>query len=185
MSLQNLHVDANVTEAQLLARSDGLVANFVSSFRQAAANGTFKFGGIELKDPDLNRVHSIVSEINGRRLFFECSGDEHPQHAMTSLYEVRKEVRNLSRGLWADRSCERLVQAIGDALADSCTRLERLDPSELGTWSPHTRKFYEELTDMRLTVWVLVAVLQKKLGAVISPSRLPPSIQLIVSKIEV
>lgn len=185
MSLRNLHVDSNVIDAQLLARSDGLLANFVSAFRQAAANGSFKFGGIELKDPDLNRVHSIVSEINGRRIFFACDEDEHPSHAMTSLYEVRKEVITLSRGLWADRSCERLVQAIGDALADSCTRLERLDPNELGTWSPHTRKFYEELTDMRLAVWVLVAVLQKKLGPVISPSRLPPSIQLVVARSEV
>lgn len=185
MSLRNLHVDSNVTDAQLLSRSDGLLNNFVAAFRQAAANGAFKFGWIELKDPDLNRVHSVVNEINGRRLFFACGEDEHPKHAMTSLYEVRKEIRVLSRGVWADHSCERLVQAISDTLSDYCTKLERLDPQELGTWSPYSKKFMEEMTEMRLAVWVLVAVLQKKLGAVISPSRLPPSIQLIVSKAEV
>lgn len=185
MSLRNLHVDSNVSDAQLLARSDGLLKNFVAAFRQAAANGAFKFGVVELKDPDLNRVHSIVNEINSRRIFFACGEDEQPPHAMTSLYEARKEIRILSRGVWADLSCERLVQAIGDTLADQCTRLERLDPNELGAWSPHSKKFMEVMTEMRLAVWVLVAVLQKKLGAVISPSRLPASIKLIVSKTEV
>lgn len=185
MSLRNLHVDSNVTDAQLLARSEGLLKNFISAFRQATANGAFKFGGIELKDPDLNRIHAIVNEINTRRLFFACGEDEHPTHAMTSLYEVRKEIRVLSRGVWADQSCEKLIQAISDTLADHCTRAERLDPQELGIWSPHSKKFMEEMTEMRLSVWILVAVLQKKLGSIINPSRLPPSIQLIVSRAEV
>ena len=185
MSLRNLHVDSNVTDAQLLARSDGLLKNFISAFRQASANGAFKFGGVELKDPDLNRVHAIVNEINSRRVFYACGEDEHPKHAMTSLYDARKEIRVLFRGVWADPSCERLVQAIGDTLADYCTRAERLDPQELGTWSPHTKTFFEVMTEMRLSVWVLVAVLQKKLGSVINPSHLPASIQLIVQKEEV
>ena len=182
MSFRNFHVDSNVTDAQMLARSDGILKNFVAVFRQAAANGSFKLGGIELKDPDLNRVHSIVNEINSRRIFFACGEDEDPKHAMTSLYRAREEIKNLMRGVWADHSCERLVQSIGDTLADYCTRLERLDPDELGTWSPNSRKFFEELTEMRLAVWVLVAVLQKKLGTIISPSRLPLSIKSSVSK---
>lgn len=185
MSLRNMHVDSTVTDAQLLAKSESLLANFVSVFRQAAANGSFKFGGLELKDPDLNRVHSIVNEIDSRRVFYACSEDEHPKHAMTSLYESRKEIRSLMRGVWADPSSERLVQAISNVLADCCTRAEKLDPDELGTWSPHTRKFMEILTEMRLSVWVLVAVLKKKLGAVINPSHLPSSIWLKVSKVEV
>lgn len=185
MSLRNLHVDSNITDAQLLARSDGLLKNFVAAFRQASANGAFRFGGIQLQDPDHNRIHAIVTEINSRRIFFACGEDEHPKHAMTSLYEVRKEVRTLTRGVWSDRSCERLIQAIGDSLADACTKLERLDPEELGSWSPHSRKFMEEMTEMRLAVWVLVAVLQKKVGSIVSVSRLPPSIELLVSKADV
>ena len=185
MSLRNFHVDSTVTDAQLLARSEGLLANLISAFRQSVANGAFKFGSVELKDPDLNRVHSIINEINSRRTFFTCNEDEHPPHVMISLYEMRKEIRVLQRGVWADRSCERLIQAIGDQLADSCTRLERLDPQELGSWSPYTRKFYEELTDMRLAIWVLVAVLRKKLGSIINPSHMPASIELLVSRSEI
>lgn len=185
MSMRNLHVDSSVTDAQLLARSEGLLTNFISAFRQATANGAFKFGVIELKDPDLNRIHSIVNEINSRRLFFACGEDEQPKYAMTSLYDVRKEIRILTRGVWADPSCEKLIQAIGDVLADYCTRAERLDPNELGSWSPHSKKFMEEMTEMRLSIWVLVAVLQKKIGSIINPSNLPPSIKLMVSHAKV
>lgn len=185
MSLRNFHVDANVTDAQLLAESEGLLASFVSAFRQAAANGNFKFGGIELKDPDLNRVHAIVNEIDSRRVFYACGEDEIAVHAMASLYKARDEIRVLTRGVWSDRSCERLVQAITNTLADHCTKAERLKPEELSAWSPDSTKFMDVMTEMRLSVWVLVAMLQKKLGGVIAPTHLPPSIALAVSRAEV
>jgi hypothetical protein len=167
MSLRNMHVDANVTDAELLARSEGLLSKFVATFRQAAANGSFKFGGIELKDPDLNRVHSIVNEIDSRRVFYACGEDEIAKHAMTSLYKARDEIRVLSRGVWADPSCERLIQAISNTLAEYCTKAEKLNPEEISAWSPYSTKFMEVMTEMRLSIWVLVAVLQKKLGSVI------------------
>jgi hypothetical protein len=185
MSLRNMHVDANVSDAELLARSDGLLKGFVAAFRQAAANGSFKFGGIELKDPDLNRVHSIVNEIDSRRVFYACGEDEHPKHAMTSLYKARDEIRVLSRGVWADPSCERLVQAISNSLAEYCTKAEKLKPDELSTRSPYSTNFMEVMTEMRLSVWVLVAVLQKKLGAVINPSHLPLLIKERIADAEV
>jgi hypothetical protein len=56
VSLRNFQVDGNVTEADLLNRSDGFLKTFVASFRQAAANGNFTFGPIKLQDADLNRV---------------------------------------------------------------------------------------------------------------------------------
>ena len=46
MSIRELHVDGNVSETQLLKRSDGFLKNFIASFRQAAANGNFTFGPI-------------------------------------------------------------------------------------------------------------------------------------------
>ncbi|MEK6281979.1 MAG: hypothetical protein AABN95_16615 [Acidobacteriota bacterium] len=81
MSLQNLHVDANVTDAQLLKLSDGFRKNLVASFRQLAANGNFTFGPIKLQDADLNRVHAIVTEIDSRRLSWACGEDEVPRYA--------------------------------------------------------------------------------------------------------
>jgi hypothetical protein len=72
MSLSNFHIDGNVTDAQLLKRSDGFLKNLVASFRQIAANGNFTFGPIKLQDADLNRVHAIVTEIDARRLFWAC-----------------------------------------------------------------------------------------------------------------
>lgn len=93
MSIRNFHADGNVAEEQLLDRSSGFIANFVASFRQAAANGNFSFGGIKLQDSDLNRVHGIVTDIDTRRLFYACGEDEIPHYAMESLYQARKAIR--------------------------------------------------------------------------------------------
>lgn len=185
MTLRGFHVDANVTDGQLLARSDGLVKNLVSVFRQAAANGSFTLGGVEIKDPDMNRVHSIISEIDSRRVFYACGDDEIPRYAMASLYEARAAIRDASKGIWADRSCERLVQEITATLNDFCTQAERLKPEELGGWSPGAKEFMRVMTDMRLAVWVLVAFLKKKLGSVIAPRNLPPELWDLVSEAEV
>lgn len=185
MSLRNFHVDANISDAQLLAQSEGLLAGFVRAFRQAAANGGFKLGILELKDPDLNRVHAIVNEIDSRRVFYVCGEDEIPRHAMASLYTARNEIRTLTRGVWSDRSCERLVQEIASILAEHCTQAEKLKPEELSAWSPDARKFMDVLAEMRLAVWVLVAVLQRKLGGIIAPTHLPVSLALAVERAQV
>jgi hypothetical protein len=102
MSLSNFHIDGNVTDAQLLKRSDGFLKNIVASFRQAAANGDFTFGPIKLHDADLNRIHAIVTEIDSRRLFWACGEDEVPRYAMQSLYEARRSIREASKGVWAN-----------------------------------------------------------------------------------
>src|SRR5580658_7943523 len=127
MSLRNLQVDANVTEAELLKRSNGFLKKLVASFRQAAANRNFTFGPIKVQDADLNRVHGIVTEIDARRLFYACGEDEMPRYAMQSLYEARKVSRDASKGVWAGPSCEILVQDISAALSKArCARLRYL-----------------------------------------------------------
>jgi hypothetical protein len=182
MSLRNLQVDANITDADLLRRSNGFLKTFVASFRQAAANGNFTFGPIKLQDSDLNRVHGIVTEIDGRRLFYVCGEDEMPRYAMQSLYEARKAIRDASKGVWANPSCEVLVQDLSAALSDFCTRAERLKPEDAGKWSRAERdQFYFLMTDMRLNVWLLVAMLKEKLGSILNPRNLPDEIWQAVS----
>jgi hypothetical protein len=113
MSLRNFHVDSNVTDFDLLKRSGGLLKNFVASFRQAAANGHFSFGGITLQDHDLNRVHGIVTSSLATtstwwlpiikpytgwkvRAFIPCAVDQHS-------IRVRKSVRR-TQGAHCSRS---------------------------------------------------------------------------------
>jgi len=186
VSLRNFQVDANVTEADLLKRSNGFLKKLVASFRQAAANGNFTFGPVKLQDADLNRVHSIVTEIDARRLFYACSEDEMPRYAMQSLYEARKVIRDASKGVWADPPCEALVQDISAALSDFCTRAEKFDPENAGKWSRAERDaFYFLMTDMRLNVWLLVALLKKKLGSILNPRNLPDEIWQTISGKEI
>ncbi|MGY3808237.1 hypothetical protein [Aeromonas allosaccharophila] len=185
MSLRNFHVNSNVTDADLLTRSDGLLKNFVASFRQAAANGNFSFGGITLQDLDLNRVHGIVTEIDSRRLFYACGEDESPHYAMQSLYEARKSIMEASKGVWANPSCEVLVQEITATLSKYCTVAERLAAKGGDMWSVDRMEFMMVMTDMRLSVWLLVAALQKKLGSIIRPRNIPADLVNLVSVGEV
>lgn len=180
MSLRNFHVDSNVTDAQLLKRAEALYKNFVGSFRQAAANGHFTFGGITLHNRDLNRVHSIVTEIDSRRLFYACGEDESPQYAMQSLYEARKAIMQESKGVWADPSCERLIQEITATLSEHCTAAEKLANA-----GGDRVKFMMVMTEMRLGTWLLVAALKKKLGSVIQPRNLPIDLDNLVQAGEV
>lgn len=168
MSLRNFHVDANLTDSDMLRRSDGFLKNLVASFRQAAANGSFTFGHVKLQDADLNRVHGIITEIDARRVFYACSEDENPRYAMDSLYEARRAIREASKGVWANPSCEVLVQEITATLAEFCTKAEKRTNDR--------DEFYNILTNMRLNIWLLVALLKKKFGSVLSPRNLPTEI---------
>lgn len=70
--------------------------------------------------------------------------------------------------MWANPSCEVLVQEITATLADFCTKGEkRINDRD---------EFYNIMTNMRLNVWLLVAMLKKKLGSVINPRNLPSGI---------
>ncbi len=185
MSLRNFHVDSNVTDAQLLKRAAALYKNFAGSFRQAAANGHFTFGGITLQDRDLNRVHSIVTEIDARRSFYACGEDESPQYAMQSPYEARKAIMQETKGVWADPSCERLIQEITATLSEHCTAAEKLANAGGDVWSPDRVKFMMVMTEMRLGTWLLVAALKKKLGSIIQPRNLPIDLENLVQAGEV
>jgi hypothetical protein len=177
MALSNFHANGNIGDAELLRRSDGFINNFVASFRQAAANGNFNFGIIKLQDSDLNRIHAIVNEIDHRRLFYNCSDDEMPKFAMQSLYEVRRFLREESRGVWAAPSCETVVQEIAHTLSEACTEAERLGGEDIHMGGHNYDKFLNVITDMRLKVWSLVAILKDKVGAVVNPRNMPVEIE--------
>jgi len=176
VSLRNFHVNGNVTDEELLSRASGFIDNFIASFRQAAANGNFSFGPIRLQDADLNRVHSIVVEIDSRRVFSACGDDEIPMYAMKSLYEVRNVIRDHSKGVWANLSCEVLIQEISHTLNEACTAAERLGGENVTMGSEQFESFIDIIANMRLKVWALVATLKAKLGSVINPRNMPEEI---------
>ncbi|ENJ5963204.1 hypothetical protein R7190_15490 [Vibrio sp. 1078-1] len=180
MALYNFHVDSNVTDKDLISRAKRFFSNFSASYRQQVANGNFSFGGIKLQDSDLNRLHAIVTEIDSRRVFFECGQDEIPAHAMTSLYEARSSIRDLTKGVWANPTCERIVQEISQSISDCCTKAEKLNPQQNFSYSGNEKEFMIEVTDMRLKVWALVAALKIKVGSVIQPKNLPQEIEDLV-----
>jgi len=173
MSIRNFHADGNVTEEQLLTRSSGFIMSFVASFRQAAANGNFSFGGIKLQDSDLNRVHGIVTEIDSRRLFYACGEDENPRYAMQSLYEARNSIREQTKGVWANPACEVIIQEISHTLAEACTETENLGGESISMGTDQYFPFINSITNMRLKVWGLVAILRQQLGAIINPRNMP------------
>ncbi len=182
MSIKNFHADGRVTEIELLNRSSGFIKNFIASFRQSAANGNFSFGGIKLQDADLNRLHGIVTEIDSRRLFYACGEDEIPRYTMKSLYEARNAIREQTKGVWANPSCEVIVQEISHALADACTEAEKLGGENVSMGDNQYFLFIDVITNMRLKVWVLVAVLREKVGSIINPRNMPAEIQSQVGK---
>lgn len=176
MTISNFHADGLVTDQQLLERSSGFFENIRGVFRQAAANGNFTFGFIKLHDTDLNRLHSIIVEIDTRRLFYSCGEDENPQYTMKSLYEARTEIRNLTKGVWATPECEIIVQEISYVLAEACTEAEKLGVENIIIGSDTFFSFIDVITNMRLKVWTLVAVLKKKTGSIINPKNMPSEI---------
>ncbi|WP_290654109.1 hypothetical protein [Idiomarina sp.] len=184
MTLGNFHANGNIGDIELLKRSDGFIQKFIASFRQAAANGNFNFGIIKLQDSDLNRIHSIVNEIDQRRLFYNCSDDEMPKFAMQSLYEVRKFIREESRRVWAAPSCEAIVQEISHALSEACTTAERLGGDSIEMGGHNYDEFLDVITDMRLKAWSLVAILKEKVGSVVTPRNMPAEIEAQVQLTE-
>ncbi len=185
MSLRNFHVNANVSDQTLLTRSSAIFQNIIASYRQAVANGQFNFGFIQPSDPDLNRIHAIVTEINSRRLFFACSEDENPHWAMISLYEARTAIREASKGVWATPELERLIQDLQFTLSEFCTQAERLNAADLSWADPNYREFLFLMTDMRIKVWLHVAVVKKKLGGIIQPRNLPTELWNYLDGVEV
>jgi hypothetical protein len=179
MKLNNFHVDASMTEAVLLNRfkKNPLGKQLIQIGRQAVAHGNIKISGIELKDPDLNRLHDIVNEIDSRRVFYNCDDDETPKYAMDSLYEARDEIRDLSKGVWADQCCESYIKLISDSLETCCTKAECLNPYELNIGSQEGKQFMGIISDMRVAVWFCVAALQERVGSsIINPIHLPDKI---------
>jgi len=185
MSLRNFHANADVTENQLKKKAIAIAKDFRATFRQMAANGNFQFGPFKLQDGDMNRIHAIVNEIDGRRLFYACDDDEIPKFAMQSLYETRQEIRKSSKGVWANLTCEKLVQQLLHDLADFATKGERLHAGDLTNHCSDRNQFLDLATEMRLKVWTTVAILKIKMGSIINPMHLPEEILQAVSGEEI
>ena len=141
-------------------RVKAVTQQFVGSFRQAVAYGGFEFGPIKLQDQDINRVHSIVTEIDTRRVFYNYYEDEIPVRVLDSINAVRSEVRQNAKGVWANPTCERIVQEIMQVLNDFVTKLEKLDPNTISMGNPKWDDFVELTGDLRFQIWVLVAYLK-------------------------
>ena len=169
-TLKNFHVDANVSNKLLLNQAKGYFQEMNASFQEAHEQGRFALGSINSHDQDLNRLHKIVAEIDTRRLFFSCGGDEIPKWAMKSLYEVREKIREDVKGVWANPECEVVIQLIIETLNEFCTKAERMNA---GDTSAPEFSFFNLATEMRLKVWLLVAVLKKKTGGLLQPRNLP------------
>ena len=84
-------------------------------------------------------------------MFYACGEDESPQHAMQSLYEARNKILQESKGIWADPSCEILVQKTISTLSKHCTMAEKLGNSGEESFSLDKVKFMQVMTDMRLS----------------------------------
>ena len=93
----------NGEEESLKSRLGAIVDGLVRIFRQSVANDGMKVGPLTIKNEDLNRIHSIVKEIDTRRVFYTFYGDELPPHCITSIQEARNEIRRAVRGVWSER----------------------------------------------------------------------------------
>ena len=153
----------------------------VRIFRKAIAEDGFSAGPIKLKNTDLNRVHSIVTEIDSRRVFYTWVADENPEFARKSVNETRAAIRLSAKGIWVDRSEERIIQEIQRALADFETACDRILPFPITYRDPKWNDFVDAVVEMRLTVWSLIAFLKQKNGKVIQPRNMPAEIKSAVS----
>lgn len=183
MSLAELQMYGDETE--LKTRLTNIINEFVGSFRQAVAYG-FELGPVTLQNQDLNRVHSIVTEIDSRRAFYNFHEDELPKFVLQSIYEVRNEIKNHAKGVWANPTCEVIIQEITQALNDFTTQVEKFNLEMLSMGDKDWPKFTRLLSDLRLRIWSLIAYLQKKLGNVLRPKHLPLDIhkQVVQSELE-
>jgi hypothetical protein len=173
-SVTDLAKDAD--SSSLRSRFGTLAETLRGTFHALAAHGSFQVGGLKLQDPDLNRIHAIVGQIDGWRMFYEWKDDEYPPGIMDRLGKVREAIQSKIEGVWADPSAERLVQQIRDELADFDTRVRRLGELPNSHHHPCFEMFAAELIDMRLRVWTVVAYLKKKVGGAIQPKHLPADI---------
>lgn len=173
---KKFHVDGSVTNDQLKQRLADVAGNINGSFRQLVANGSFTFGFVKLHNPDLNRVHSIVNEIDRRRIFYLCGEDEVAHYAMQSLYAARDEIRELSRGVWADPSCEKIIQSIAEEIDQTRTKGEKAGFNDDKSYFCSASERWDIMANMRLRVWYLVALLKRKTGRVTQPQHLPEEI---------
>ena len=146
----------------------------VDVFRQMVAHEGLSLGPIKLKDPDLNRVHDIVNEIDSRRAFYNPYDDEIPAQVLGSVMETREQLRGLIRGVWADLSAERIVRHLMEALDEFVTHYSRLEFPETH-WEQY-KTLLPIISDLRVKCWFSVALLKLKFGSILNPIHLPDEV---------
>lgn len=173
-----------VSEDSLKDRLSNTIDSLIRIFRKSVAEEGFNIGPIKLKNTDLNRVHSIVSEINTRRVFVNCIDDEVPEYARESVRQARDTIRSIIKGIWTDGSEERIIQEILLAMADFETACEKINPFPQRFNDTNYDQFINAIVEMRIKVWTLICYLEKRNGSVIRASNMPPEIMTAVSESE-
>lgn len=105
-----------------------------------------------------------------------------PEYARQSVRETREALRSIVKGIWTDRSVERIIQEILRTLADFDTACEKISPFPQRFNDPNFEIFIKAIVDMRIKVWTLVCYLKKKNGSVIDPINIPAEIMTKVSE---
>jgi hypothetical protein len=142
--------------------------------RQGAFKRGIKVGPITVDGSDQERLHGIVTEIDTRRVFYEHFAFEQSRYCIESVRAARDKIRDLSRGTWADSRLEVLLQDLHQALADFLTRAEPHVPGPPAEWPLQPGPFVRSLTEMRLQIWTIIALLNIHVGDVVRPKHLPP-----------
>ena len=164
----------NSIKNQHQSKAYSLVGHIFGLIRQGIIRQGFKVGPIKLDGTDLQRTHSIVTEIDSRRVFYETCAFEDPRYCFESVQVCREEVRTLSRGIWADKFLESLVQDIQHKLASFVTQVSsHLPPPSEKRFRPPSDVFMTCLERLRLEVWTIVILIMKQMGGAITPKHLP------------
>jgi hypothetical protein len=147
-------------------------------FKKLISEGKIRFNfglvSVDLKDDDLQRVHDIIYAIDDRRAFYNAYGDEVPKYVVESVRETKKEVYGISKGLWSNLWAREVVQHLLHELGSFLTKVERSIPNFQDEGFP---AFIEQLVELRLKVWTVIAHFVVVFGEVVKPIHLPVEIE--------
>jgi hypothetical protein len=149
-----------------------------NTLRQHIANGRIEFRGpipvFKPEDRDHTRVHDIINEIDGRRVFYEAYEDEMPQRCLESVRDARAAVQSLRQGVWASSWSRMVVQIMIKNMGDFLTEIERRPLPAMG--DAQFELFEDALELLRMQTWSLVAHLELAYGTTVSPLNIPPEV---------
>jgi hypothetical protein len=184
----------SVTDLKYNSNKQSMMTLVGATFHALVANG-IEVGPVKFQDPDLNRISSIVDQIDSWRMFYSHLGDstqdesgnyiytddEHPPAVMERLQKVREAIVEELKGVWANPSLKKTAMAIRDKLADFDTHVRNLGPIPQDHHANNYKPFIDALVDMRVKVWILVACFKNNLGSAIQVANLPEEIEELVT----